>query len=253
MASPSTKIRDLIDAHMSAEPTTMALMVALVNHHGGGGVEWGSKANSQSRHEDGEVRSEPELLKALSGPIRKLLQEMEIDPKVSNPCMVAFRVKEGIAVSLLVVSPGDVEKGQWASYQSCTEKEWFDIANGPKPERYPYAKMPHPTGTVVEILADGSLSEPSRTVPPTGEWFYCPIEWSAIAGLPSDVLVPDPLPNDAEEREKRDSGLRSDGKDVDPFISDVLTAIQMQPPGIRDIRRIGVPNGFRDKRGNVIE
>lgn len=253
MTKASAKIRSILDGLASAEPGMSSFMAALPNHHGGGGLEWGTKAAAHGRHDDGEVRSEREVLKALTAPMRALLKDLGIDPKVSNPCLVAFRGENGLSVTLLVVSPGDVGKDQWASYQSCTEKEWFDIANGPKPERYPYAKMPQPIGTVVEILADGSLGEPSRTLPPTGEWFFCPIEWSAIAGLPSDMLVPDPLPDDAEEREKRDSALRADGKDVDPFVSDVMTAIQMQPPGIRDIRRMGVPNGFRDKRGNVIE
>lgn len=37
-----------------------------------------------------------------------------------------------------------------------------------------------------------------------------------------------------------------------PFVEDVLRAVAMEPPGLRDIRRMGIDNGYRDERGNVI-
>lgn len=253
MTKASAKIRSILDAFASAEPGMSSFVAALPNHHGGGGLEWGAKAVAHGRHDDGEVRSEPEVLKALTAPLRTLLKDLGIDPKVSNPCIVAFRGEAGLSISLLVVSPGDVEQGRWASYESCTEKESFQIANGPQPHRYPYAKMPHPIGTVVGILADGSLGEPLRSLPPTGEWFYCPIEWTAVDGIPQDMVAPDPFSKAVEDMGKDRSGLRDDGREIDPFMTDAVLAMQMQPPGLRDIRRIGVPNGFRDGRGNAVE
>lgn len=253
MSKASSKIRELIDGLASNEPEMTMLMVALQNHHGGGGNEWGMKPSSQSRHEDGEVRSERELLKAVAPSLRSVLKEIGIDPKTANPCIVAFRTGEGFAISILVVSPGDVEKGEWAGYASYTEEEYFKIANGPKPERYPYAKMPQPIGTVVTIGADGALGEPVRTVPPHMEWFYHPIDWNAVAGIPEGMTVPDPVPTTSEKADASAPEPGSADKKLDPFIMDVVVAIGMQPPGVRDIRRIGIPNGFRDARGNVID
>jgi hypothetical protein len=251
MKSPSSLVRSVVDGFAADEPGLTMLMAALPNHHGGGGLEWGSKASAQSRHEDGEVRSEAGLLKALSGPLRKLMKELGVDPKVSNAAVVAFRTDAGLAITVLLVGPGDVGKGEWAGFASHTEDEWLRIANGPKPERYPYSKMPQPVGTVVGITADGSLGEPVRTVPPHMEWFFCPIDWSAVAGVPADMVIPDPVPEEPQ-KEGRD-GMREDGRKLDPFIENVVVAIAMQPPGIRDIRRIGVPNGFRGPRGEVVE
>jgi len=251
MSKASSRIRELIDGLASSEPGMTMLMVALQNHHGGGGDEWGMKPSAHSHHEDGEVRSERELLKATAPSLRRVLKEMGIEPKTANPCIVAFRTDAGFAISIVVVSPGDVEKGQWASYASHTDEEYYKIANGPKPERYPYAKMPQPIGVVVEILADGSLGEPTRSAPATGQWFFCPVAWSAVAGMPTDMTPPDPVPTEPETDDE--TSLRRDGMRIDPFVMDVMKAIAMQPPGIRDIRRIGVPNGFRGRRGEIVE
>ena len=245
MTGPASTIRTVIDQAMAAEPQMTAFMAALANRHGGGGLERGAKANSQSRHEDGEVRSENEMLAALTGPMRKLLKAMDIDPARANAAVMAIRADGGVLVHLVVVRPGDIDKGQFASFEGYTEKEYFSIANGPKPERYPYLKMPQPVGEIVEILPDGSLGKPMVKIPEPLDWVDAPLDWNSIAGLPKQYVLP-PIGTETKPW--------SETRDVpDPFVTDVLNAVAMEPPGLRDIRRMGVDNGYRDARGNMIE
>lgn len=249
MSVAGQRIRALVDAAMAEEPQITMLMVALPNKHGGGGPERGAKLNGQSRLEDGEVRSERELVKTMAGPIRKLLNDVDLDPSVTNAAVVAFRVGAAITTSVLIVRPGDVSKGEFVSFEAWTEKEWYSIVNGPEPKRFPYSKMPQPVGMVVGIGADGGLSDPIVGRSPADAWIDVPIDWRDVPGLPSDLGIADtPMPSRNGPVTERD--LKR--KPVDPFVTDVTNAISMEPPGLRDIRRIGVDNGFRDETGGVV-
>lgn len=250
MTNPASAIRAAIDQAMDAEPQMTRLMVALANRHGGGGLERGAKANAQSRHEDGEVRSEPDLIKALSAPLRKLLKTIGVDPARSNAVVMALRADGVVRVNLLVVKPGDVDKGQFVSFEGWTEKEWFDIVNGPEPKRYPYLKMPQPVGSIIEIFSDGSLRTPIDHVPAPLEWVDVPIAWDSIPGLTPDLAMP---PQTSRNPTADEYGRQMEiAQAMDPFAKDVCAAIAMEPPGLRDIRRMGVDNGFRDEQGNVV-
>ena len=247
MTSPAQAIRTIVENTMTPEPEMTCLMAALANRHGGGGLERQAKPNGQMRFEDGEVRSGNDLIKTMSGHMRKLMKSLDVDPAVSNAAVVGFRTADGIRTSILMVHPGDIEKGEFTSFLATTEAEWFEIANSTN--RFPYSKMPQPVGTIIEIKADDSLGEPVRLAPPQLEWVDLPLDWNAVAGLPPEMR----LPYDTSKTPDADTSERGLPPMIDPFCTDVWNAIGMQPPGIRDIRRIGVPNGFRDERENVVE
>lgn len=246
MANPGTIIHGAVAAALAEHGMTM-LMAATARRHGGGGLERNAKASAQSRHEDGEVRSEPELLKKLTAPLRRLLKSICIDPARSNAAVVAFKAEDGVRVSLVIVHPGDIDKDQFVSMEAYTEAEYFRIANGPDPKRYPYRKMPQPIGLVVEIRQDGTLGERHETVPPHMEWVDAPVDWNAMAGRPAEMTLPEGVSG------KDYDGALKAWRKTDPFVRDVLQAVAMELPGLRDIRRIGVDNGHRDGRGNVVD
>jgi hypothetical protein len=234
---------------MADEPHMTMLMVALPNKHGGGGPETGARLNGQSRIDDGEVRSERELVKAMAAPIRKLLKDVGLDPSITNAAIVAFRVNGKINATALIVKPGDVSKGEFVSFEASTEKEWFSIANGPEPKRFPFSKMPQPVGMVVGIDEEGGLADPIVGAPPADSWIDVPIDWKDVPGLPADLQIPEGM------QASRNGPVRQQDLKrvpVDPFVTDVTRAIAMEPPGLRDIRRIGIDNGFRDESGGMV-
>lgn len=243
-------IRSLVSQAFSAEPAMTSMFVALGKRHGGGGFERGkSKPQGQSRCYDGTVSGERDLVAAIAPLLRKAVKQAGQDPAVSNAAIVARRMEEGITIHLLVVHPGNIEQGQWCSFESYTEEEYLKIANGPEPKRYPYKKMPSPVGMIVEMHEDGSLGEPVIQTLAENVWIDAPIAFSTLPGARVNLLVPATLDRTGVSQEP----VRVEDGCQDPFWSDLGYAIGMEPPSLRDIRRIGVDNGYRDDCGNRVD
>lgn len=243
-------IRKNIDEAFRKSSDMTAMFVALGKRHGGRGLERSAnKPNGQSRHDNGEVRNQNDRAADMSGKLRQLVKTLGQNPSYSNIAVVARRMPDHIAIHVLVVAPGNVDKGQWVSFASSTEKEWLAIAKGPKPERYPHLKMPMPIAMVAEIDTDGEIGVPVKGVPETGQWVDAPIDFTSLPGAPKNLLVVETIARNSTNEQLDDI----ENKAVrDPFWTDLGRAIGMEPPGLQDIRRLGVDNGYRDQRGNVI-
>lgn len=233
--SPSQTIRAALDALFDAptpsgEHPVTVFMLCLAQRSGIGSVVPRSKPSAHSWREDGEVVSETGLRDALKGPLRKVFTDLGFDKDRSTGAIFARRNEEGVLqVCLISIRLGDIAAGEYASISSETEEESFKIANGPKPHRYPYKKMANPVGSVIQIAADGTLSTRTDLASGTMEWSYMPVPWDALPGMTKDDI------------------------DTDPFIRTLWQNLYVEEPFLRDVRRLGVENGFRDERGNVVE
>ena len=106
-----------------------------------------------------------------------------------------------------------------------------------------------PIAMVAKIDTDGEIGVPVKGVPETGQWVDAPIDFTSLPGAPKNLLVVETIARNSTNEQLDDI----ENKAVrDPFWTDLGRAIGMEPPGLQDIRRLGVDNGYRDQRGNVI-
>lgn len=250
MPSAALTIRKLAEEAMKANPKLTRLLTALPRRHGGGGLEPFAQITAKAVG-DADVNILNALLDRQVAALRKALKELGADPKRANAAVIATRDNEAIDVRLLIIEPGDIAKGQFASFAAFTESEYFKIANGPHPQRYPYRKMPQPIGHVVEVRDDCTFGEKVTTLPEPKTWIDAPIAWTLLPGVRADVFVLDSI--DTNNPLAHPPGSLPNAKKEDPFLNLVAQAIGMSPPSLRHIRAQGEDDGFRDRRGGAIE
>lgn len=249
MPSTAQTIRQLSENAFRPNPKLTRLLTALPRRNGGGGLEPWSAVSAQAEG-DADVDKLNALLDLQVAALRKAVKELGTDPKRTNAAIVAARVGDGIVVHVLLIEPGDMAKGQSASFEASTETEYFKIANGPHPHRYPYRLMPQPIGHIVEVREDGSFGDRRTTVPEPGTWIDAPMAWTAMPNVRQDVFVLDSI--DTTNPLQHPPGSLPGSDKEDEFLNLVAAAIGMSPPTLRQIRAQGQDNGFRDGRGNVI-
>lgn len=250
MTSAAQTIRKLAEEAMKANPQMTRILTALPRRHGGGGLEPWAQVTAQAVG-NADVTVLDALLDRQVTALRKAVKELGADPKRANAAIVSTRDGEAIAVHLLIIEPGNVASSQFASFQAFTESEYFRIANGPHPQRYPYRRMPQPIGHVVEISGDGTFGDKVTTIPEPKTWVDAPIAWTSLPGVEADVFVLDSI--DTTDPLAHPPGSLPGAEKEDHFLNLVTQAIGMSPPSLRHIRAQGEDDGFRDGRGNVIE